>query len=218
MEDRMSVSFWHRTPARILLAAMSVAVIVGGAHVVLARTRHTTAVRDSGDVVRTIRISDRGIHVDVGTGDTVYAGGRVRIHPTRIEVDDGGTGVVRIFSDAWVEKGKNVDGDVVAVFGSAHVDGEVSGDVVSVFGSVKLGPTAIVDGDVVSVGGQVDRSPGAQIQGDSVGLGFLPLLTWGLPAVPVIIVTLLAGWAFSVFLAWIVTLLFPERFVRIAAT
>ena len=59
-------------------------------------------------------------------------------------------------------------GDVVAVMGSARVDGEVQGgevqgDVVAVMGSVHLGPDAQVDGDVVAVGGELRRDAGSEV-------------------------------------------------------
>ncbi len=69
-------------------------------------------------------------------------------------------------------------GDVVAVMGSARVDGEVQGgevqgDVVAVMGSVHLGPDAQVDGDVVAVGGELRRDAVSEVGGDvtEVALG-----------------------------------------------
>jgi hypothetical protein len=72
---------------------------------------------------------------------------------------------VRIFGDVRVAEDETVTGEVVAVIGSARIDGEVGNQVVAVLGSVDLGPNAIVRGDVVSVGGRVRRAPGAQIRG-----------------------------------------------------
>jgi hypothetical protein len=69
---------------------------------------------------------------------------------------------IRIFGDVAVAQDEYVDGQVVAVFGSVQVDGEVRDQVVAVFGSVNLGPNAIVRGDIVSVGGRVRRTPTSQ--------------------------------------------------------
>ena len=69
---------------------------------------------------------------------------------------------IRIFGDVMVHEDEEIEGQVVAVFGSVRVDGAVGDQVVAVLGSVDLGPRAVVDGDIVSVGGRVRRSPGAQ--------------------------------------------------------
>lgn len=69
---------------------------------------------------------------------------------------------IRIFGDVTVHEDEEIEGQVVAVFGSVRVDGAVGDQVVAVLGSVELGPRAVVDGDIVSVGGRVRRSPGAE--------------------------------------------------------
>jgi hypothetical protein len=94
---------------------------------------------------------------------------------------------VRIFGDAVVKDGEEVSGQVVAVMGSARINGEVGDQVVAVLGSVDLGPHAVVHGDVVTVGGQLFRASGSQINGaiTEVSLGDLgtrinaPWLGWG---------------------------------------
>jgi hypothetical protein len=73
---------------------------------------------------------------------------------------------VRVFGSVVVEEGEAIDGEVVAVMGSARIDGEVRRDVVAVLGGVELGPRAIVHGDVVSVGGRVRKAEGAQVRGN----------------------------------------------------
>ena len=80
---------------------------------------------------------------------------------------------VRIFRNVAVQRDETVRGDVVAVMGSARIDGEVQGDVVAVLGSVHLGPGAQVDGDVVAVGGELHRDEEARVGGDvtEVALG-----------------------------------------------
>ena len=72
---------------------------------------------------------------------------------------------VRVFGDVRVPEGDEVNGQVVAVFGSARVDGVVRDQVVSVFGTITLGPRALVHGDVVSVGGVVNRAAGSEVRG-----------------------------------------------------
>ncbi len=70
---------------------------------------------------------------------------------------------VRIFGDVSVAEDEEVSGAVVAVMGSARVDGEVAQDVVSVFGRVDLGPHAVVHGDVVAIGGRLHRAATAHV-------------------------------------------------------
>jgi hypothetical protein len=72
---------------------------------------------------------------------------------------------VRIFGDVAVREGETISGQVVAVFGSVRIDGEVGDQVVAVLGSVDLGPKAVVHGDIVSVGGRVRRAEGADVRG-----------------------------------------------------
>jgi hypothetical protein len=72
---------------------------------------------------------------------------------------------VRVFGDVRVRQDEHIGGQVVAVIGSARVDGEVGDQVVAVLGSVDLGPKAIVHGDIVSVGGRVRRAEGSQVRG-----------------------------------------------------
>lgn len=69
---------------------------------------------------------------------------------------------VRVFGNLTVDRDEEINGDVVAVFGSVKVDGVVRQEVVSVFGSVELGPEAVVGGDVVAVGGRVRRAETAR--------------------------------------------------------
>jgi hypothetical protein len=79
---------------------------------------------------------------------------------------------VRIGGSVQVGPGDTINGDVVAIGGSADVNGEVSGDVVAIGGSVNLGPMADVEGDVVAVGGTLNRSPGARVGGEVHEVGF----------------------------------------------
>ena len=79
---------------------------------------------------------------------------------------------VRIGDDVRVADDEIVADDVVAVFGSALIDGGVDGDVVAVLGSVVLGPKARVQGDVTTVGGRVERASGAIVDGAINEVGF----------------------------------------------
>ena len=81
--------------------------------------------------------------------------------------------IVRFSGDVTIGRDERVDGDVVVMFGSADVDGEVTGDLVVVMGPLNLGPEAVVHGDVVVVGGRLNRTAGAQVLGDlnEVGMG-----------------------------------------------
>jgi len=217
-----------------VLAALVFGALAAGA----ADARRATV--DSTSAVRRISISDQGIVVDRGPIDTTWdrAGddvgervgrqvgervgrrieermhGRMRDHGL-IEVQDEGTGIVRLWSDAYVPAGDTVEGDVVTVFGSVTVEGAVSSDVVAVFGSVHLKSGARVEGDVVSVGGVIDQADSTTIRGESVQLGFSPF-TWGLPALSVLLFAIAAGWMASMFMGWIFTLLFPTMMLRVA--
>ena len=220
-----------------LVALVALAGLAAAPSAVAARVR-VSAVADSGGSVRRISISDRGIVVERGgSRDTTleWSGGasdrsardrvrqrirdrirdRVRAGGGVLEVDAGGAGIVRLWSDAHVPAGKLVDGDVVAVFGSVTVEGEVSGDVVAVFGSVHLKSGARVEGDVVSIGGGLDQAEGVTINGESVQLGFSPI-TWGLPGLSVLMFAVAAGWLVSMFMGWIFALLFPTGMLRVA--
>ena len=77
---------------------------------------------------------------------------------------------------------EDIKGDVVAVGGSAHVEGIVEGSVVAIGGSVDPGPRARVDRDVVVIGGTLHRDPSAVVKGDikEIGVGAMTGL-WGAP-------------------------------------
>lgn len=90
---------------------------------------------------------------------------------------------VRIGGDVWVKEDEWIGDAVVAILGTARVDGRVDGDVVAVGGGVQLGPKAVVRGEVVSVGGGVDRAATARIGGgvNEVRIGvpsFSPHIRW----------------------------------------
>ncbi|MFI5371204.1 MAG: hypothetical protein ACHQ52_06560 [Candidatus Eisenbacteria bacterium] len=164
------------------------------------------------------------IHHGDSTVDSVSDdGANVRIHGDimkkglQINLDEGQTGLVRMFSDITVESDQHVAGDVVALFGNITVKGEVTGTTVAVMGSIRLEPGSRVDGDAVSVGGGVDQADGADVSGQTVSVGLMPV-AWGMPALPIVLGFTLAGWLSALFFGWLFTLLFPTPFVRVAAT
>lgn len=69
-----------------------------------------------------------------------------------------------------VEENEELNGDVVAVFGRANIEGKVNGDVVAPFGTVFLGPHAEVQGDVIA--GSLEKFDGAVVHGSLVTVGF----------------------------------------------
>ncbi len=167
-----------------------------------------------GDV---IRVGPRGVTVVSSESESVVVGGGSGVHGPGVVVDTGNAGLVRVFADANVPAGETVQGDVVAVFGSVDVAGKVDGDVVAVFGSVRLHPGAVVDGDAVAIGGVLDHPAGAQVQGQSVALGFF-LPGWGMPTLATLLTGVVLGWLVTLFLGWLLAMLFPERMLRIGST
>ncbi len=81
---------------------------------------------------------------------------------------------IRIGGDVRVRESDAVH-NVVAVFGTARIDGYVSEDVVAVAGDVRLGPRSVVRGTVTSVGGRIFSEPGAVVTGQ------LAEVQWALP-------------------------------------
>jgi hypothetical protein len=165
-----------------------------------------------------IRVGRHGITIvdgqgDKGGDDTVVVGG----DGGSVVVNAGDAGLVRVFADASVRPGEVIPGDVVAVFGSADVRGQVEGDVVAVFGSVRLHPGATVQGDAIAIGGVLDHPPGAHVGGESVALG---LMTpgWNAPTLATLLAGVLLGWLATVILGWLLAMLFPERMRAIGAT
>jgi hypothetical protein len=89
--------------------------------------------------------------------------------PERTQVHRGD--LVHIGGGLTVARDELVVGDVVAIGGSADVDGEVTGDVAVIGGSLNLGPDAVVRRDVSVIGGSLNRSPGARISGQANEVG-----------------------------------------------
>ena len=170
---------------------------------------------------RRITFRDNGIVIARGAdaandsdSSIVRVGGDFDAGPIVVHGNGSGNGIVRLFSDARIGPGERVDGDVVAVFGSVRVEGEVTGSAVAVFGSLDLRRGAVVRGDAVAVGGGLSAE-GARVGGHSVQVGFLPL-TLGLPGQPLVLACIFFFWLISVFFGWIGAALFPVRLKRIA--
>lgn len=153
--------------------------------------------------------------VTTGPDDSVSHSRCVLVDGMKISVDGGE--VVRLFSDVTVPEGERVDGDVVTIFGSSRIDGQVTGNAIAVFGSVTLGPQASVDGDLVAIFGVVNRAEGGSVGGETVDLGFAPPIP-GLPALPTILLVAGMFWICSLIGGAIVSLVMPGRLIRITAT
>lgn len=221
-----------------LTAVACVMLAAGGAAPGLAQ--RGTAPLDTSRAVGGVRVTDEGIEVfekgnarrieplpRIGRrkdGDTPSvrisiddSRDVVSLHGPAIVVNSDETGLVRVFSDAYVPAGQDVDGDVVAILGNARVDGNVSGSVVSVLGSVRLGPGAQVSGDAVAVGGELDLARGATVQGESVSVGFMPF-SWGIPTLGFLLLSIGCGVAFTLFFGWLLFLLMGRRMRRTSIT
>jgi hypothetical protein len=201
-----------------MLAAALLSLVPGAADARVRHGTHPSVTTDDG--VRHVVIDPHGVSVSRTRGDSdstsVSIGGDFEGGPIIVHGRGNGNGIVRLFSDARVGPGERVEGDVVAVFGSVRVEGEVEGSAVAVFGSVDLRRGAIVHGDAVAVGGGLS-SEGAKVSGESVQVGCMPL-TLGLPGLPVVLATIVLAWLVSLFFGWIGAVLFPGRLARVAIT
>lgn len=208
---------WASRSAAALFAAALLSLAPAAA---LAKGK-VTVTTDDGKT-RRVEINRHGVTVtrittDADSADTAWSrGGDIDVGPVVVHGDNG-SGIVRLFSDAVVAPGERVDGDVVAVFGSVRVEGEVHGAAVAVFGSVDLLPTGRVHGDAVAVGGALREEKGAKVDGQTVQVGFLPF-TLGLPGLPMVLVSIVLAWLISVFFGWVASMLFPARLTRVAVT
>jgi hypothetical protein len=111
-------------------------------------------------------------------GDRHTSGSRINVGGSvTVDKDEVAEEVVAIGGSATVD-GEVEDG-VTAIGGPARIDGKVGGEVVSVGSGVYLGPNAEVEGDVTSVGGAVHREPGAKVQGKINEVGLLPFGRFG---------------------------------------
>jgi hypothetical protein len=202
-----TLAFTLAAPAAGVAGEKSRVDIRGGDRISVSTGDGVVVIRHGDSMVDSV--SDHGARVTVH-GDVIRKG-------LQINLDDGQTGLVRMFSDITVQPDQHVSGDVVSLFGNITVKGEVTGTTVAVMGSIRLEPGSRVDGDAVSVGGGVDQADGADVSGQTVSVGLLPV-AWGMPALPVVLGFTLAGWLSALFFGWLFALLFPTPFVRVAAT
>ncbi|HEY6413373.1 MAG TPA: hypothetical protein VIX42_06785 [Edaphobacter sp.] len=72
---------------------------------------------------------------------------------------------VSIGSNVTVPEGESV-GDIVCVFCSVHVRGDVSGDTVVLLGSLTVDSDRKINGDAAVIGGDLSMAENAQIGGD----------------------------------------------------
>ena len=214
---------WFCRPAAIILTttlALGVSTLAPAVHAQASNTVHGPLRHR----LRRIEIGRYGVSVTRTPSDSdsdfdssrVTIGGDFEGGPIVVR-GSGGNGIVRLFSDARVGPSERVEGDVVAVFGSVRVEGEVDGSAVAVFGSLDLRRGAVVRGDAVAVGGALNASDGSKVSGQSVQVGLLPL-TLGLPGLPLVLATIMLAWLVSLFFGWIGAALFPARLARIAIT
>jgi len=162
--------------------------------------------------IRKDRDEDSDVRISIGGSRDA-----VSLHGPVLVVDSDETGLVRVLSDAYVPAGRDIDGDVVAILGTARVDGSVSGSVVAVLGSVRLGPGATVSGDAVAVGGELDLARGATVHGESVSVGFMPF-SWGIPTLGFLLLTIAGGMLLTLLFGWLFFLILNRRMRRASIT
>jgi hypothetical protein len=72
---------------------------------------------------------------------------------------------VSLGRDISVAEGETA-GDLVCIFCSVHVHGDVKGDIVALLGSVTVDPTHAISGDLVVIGGDLDLADETEVGGD----------------------------------------------------
>lgn len=72
---------------------------------------------------------------------------------------------VSVGNNITVDEGQNA-GDLVCIFCSVHVHGDVKGDVVVLLGSVTVDPTHAISGDLVILGGDLGLADESEVGGD----------------------------------------------------
>jgi hypothetical protein len=92
--------------------------------------------------------------------------------------------IVRFGGNITVPTNETVSGDVVAIGGSADIDGQVEGEAVVIGGSLTLGPHADIRRDVTVVGGRLNRDPNAMIRGKLSEIGVGDAIRGGAPRLP----------------------------------
>jgi len=111
-----------------------------------------------------IEISDKAIRIDIDTDKKDWD--KFSTSPKKKERED----IVKFGGDVLVNANEQVNGDVVVIFGSAKIMGEVKGGVVVIFGDAELTATSVVENDVVCIWGDTQIEDGAQIKGQTTVL------------------------------------------------
>ncbi len=127
------------------------------------RATATPGVQDEGDA----ESPRRHIHLSRDRASQVTISDEADVPAGTVHHDD----IVAIFGSVRVAG--EVTGDVVVVMGSIEITGKVDGEVVGIMSATRLSDQAEIDGDLVMVGGPLERAPGARIGGETVNLNFL---------------------------------------------
>lgn len=145
-----------------------------------------------------------------------------------IDFDASDNNVVRFGEDITIPKGKEIDGDVVAIGGSVTVLGRVKGDCVSIGGAIHIKGNGVVEGDAVSMGGGVTTSDSGSVAGSNVSLGsfptgsgekFWPMVgLFGAVGTGIWLLTTAMKLLLTLFFAWLALLLGRERMVYAVET
>jgi len=133
------------------------------------------------DNVIAIRVSDTGEHGGIREGPVELlnvSASDAQAARTEAELErqypDRRNEIVNIGGGVDVPADMMVDGDVVAIGGSADVKGYVQGSVVAIGGNVYARPGSKIDGDAVAIGGTVVKEGDAQLGGSLVNGPILP--------------------------------------------
>ncbi len=134
--------------------------------------------RPNADNVIAIRVLDHHGAGGIYQGPVEFRLGtsRVALTPQPGRYTSIRSSVVNMGGSVTIAENEKVEGDVVAVGGSAHIRGYVTGNVVAVGGSVTADSGSLIDGDAVAVGGAVRRDSDAVIRGQMVQAG--PNFAW----------------------------------------
>lgn len=114
------------------------------------------------------------------SAEPAQSGADVGAVETPVVVERRGRTRIRLGGPVVVEKGERVE-DVVAIFGSVTVRGEVHGNAVAVGGSVRGEQGATIRGDVVAIGGGIEMAPDVRLSGraEHVAIGFPEIRVYG---------------------------------------
>ncbi len=85
-----------------------------------------------------------------------------------LKKDEAARQVVVVFGSATIDG--QVDSDLVVIGGNVTLNGVANENLVVILGSVRLGPKAVVGRDLTLVGGPLHADPGAKINGQSFQL------------------------------------------------